>query len=261
MYRVYRVKIALKTQSIEVYFLPPATGQVNLAGKTAVPVDILRAGTTIVTALANGASEFATFATIDETLEFSAGRESKPVLGGERHGKLIQGFDLGNSPADYIPERVADQVVAFTTTNGTKAIEACRGSKRILIGAFVNLDAICSELANSDRVVIICAGTRNEMTLEDILFAGAVCDEVSTKCKKQVDDLAGNRQVQICHQMWVSLKSRMNAGSTTLAGSFESSQGGRDLIEIGMSSDLGLAAEVDKFQNVPELDQDRWVIK
>jgi 2-phosphosulfolactate phosphatase len=100
------------------------------------------------------------------------------VLGGERGGKRIEGFDLGNSPAEYKPALVAGKTVLFTTTNGTRAMQMCRQAQKVLIGSFANFSAMCRELGKLDHVDILCAGTDGQITREDVLFAGAVIEDL-----------------------------------------------------------------------------------
>src|SRR5690606_2289074 len=86
------------------------------------------------------------------------------VLGGERGGLRVEGFDLGNSPAEYTREAVGGKTVVFTTSNGTPAMESCRNAKRILLGAFVNLTPLVEVLRGEHAVHLVCAGTHGEVT-------------------------------------------------------------------------------------------------
>ena len=114
--------------SIELFSLP-ADVPPALSGKTSVAVDVLRAGTTIITALGNGAAAIVPCVDI-ETTRSRASENDKALLGGERHGLLIEGFSLSNSPETYEPDVVQGRTIFFTTTNGTRAIEACRSADR-----------------------------------------------------------------------------------------------------------------------------------
>ena len=140
-----------------------------------------------------GAPEVVPFREIEEALAAAekAGRE-RVVLGGERRGVLIEGFDLGNSPAEYTPEAIAGRPVFITTTNGTRALVSCsagaardRGGDREPFGG-------CGVCKDEPRVDILCAGTDGEETLEDILAAGAIVDLLTsaTDAKWQLNDAA-----------------------------------------------------------------------
>ncbi|MCA9059570.1 MAG: 2-phosphosulfolactate phosphatase, partial [Planctomycetaceae bacterium] len=169
------------SRSLFVHFLPDLLEPSDLSGHTAVVIDVLRASSTIATAVAAGVRQIIPCQTVDQAFQIrqeqQAGDASLVLLGGERGGMKIDGFDLSNSPQDYTAARVANRTIAFTTTNGTRAMSHCVAARRILVGAFVNLHAVCEELvAGNDDVHLVCAGTDGKPTAEDILFAGAVCD-------------------------------------------------------------------------------------
>src|SRR3954466_4840732 len=125
---------------LNVYNLPSEVEERELAGGTAVVIDVLRATSTICQALAAGAREVVPFVTVEDALAAAAkvGR-SNVVLGGERHGVLIPGFDLGNSPSEYTPAAVGGRLVFITTTNGTRALQHARLAKRVVVASFLNL--------------------------------------------------------------------------------------------------------------------------
>jgi len=121
-----------------------------VAGGIAVVIDVLRASTTIVTALAHGAAAVAPRRSIEEALAAAADRPGA-VLGGERGGVMIAGFDLGNSPLEYAPDRVAGRPVVITTTNGTAALAVCRDAAEVLVGAIVNRTAVAATAVKGIR--------------------------------------------------------------------------------------------------------------
>ncbi len=229
------------------YLLPDLVTAEQLAGRTVVVVDVLRATTTIVHALAAGVREVQPVPDVEEARSKTAGWPAA-LLGGERGGKRIEGFDLGNSPAEYTREKMADRTLVFTTTNGTRALQHARLAKKILVGAFVNLSAICRDLQGEEDVVVLCAGTDRQITREDVLFAGAVTDELCRSGTWQVND-----QAEIAADAWRSAVQQMTAGSP-LATLLRASLGARNLIEIGQERDIEIAAEVDKFDLVPVFD-------
>jgi 2-phosphosulfolactate phosphatase len=152
----------------------------QLRGKLAVVFDVLRATSTIVTALANGCREVVPVLTVEEALAYA---EDHPdaILGGERDSLLIPGFHLGNSPLEFTSGRVKGKTVVLTTTNGTRAIRrAARGSAGVLIGSLLNIKAVAEEIAGAGYdVVMVCAGTRGCFSLEDTVAAGMVCRELA----------------------------------------------------------------------------------
>ena len=150
----------------------------DLRDTTCVVFDVLRATSSIVTALAHGVREVYPAASIDEALQLR-GHVPDALLGGERHGDRIAGFDLGNSPREYT--EIGGRRVITTTTNGTVALRACAGARDVLVGALLNLDAVASWIRENGvtDVLLVCAGTFRDPALEDILAAGALAEAFS----------------------------------------------------------------------------------
>lgn len=144
----------------------------DLSTTTCVIFDVLRATSSMTTALAHGAAAIYPARTIDEALALKA-KLPDAVLGGERHGELIAGFEVGNSPFEYC-EAVAGRTIISTTTNGTIALRACEHAERVLVGAILNLAALAEELARTcpPRTLLVCAGTFENFALEDAAAAG-----------------------------------------------------------------------------------------
>jgi 2-phosphosulfolactate phosphatase len=159
-------------------------GRRDLSGATCVVFDILRATSTMITALAHGAEAIIPTGEISEALAL---REKRPdvLLAGEREGLRIRAaqtggidFDLGNSPREFTQDRVRGRTIVMTTTNGTRALRACAGAQAVLVGSFLNLAATIRwlEVRHPAHLIVVCAGTRDEPALEDTLAAGAVCE-------------------------------------------------------------------------------------
>lgn len=158
--------------SIEVALTPALINKEELNGKITVVVDILRATSCIVTGLAHGIKEIRP---IKDEGECRKLKHEGYYIAGERGGIKLQGFDMGNSPFEYMNDELKGKKVAVTTTNGTYAIHESMGSNEIIIGAFLNLSSICDYLKKLNiPVLIVCAGWRNNVNLEDTLFAGAL---------------------------------------------------------------------------------------
>jgi 2-phosphosulfolactate phosphatase len=147
----------------------------DLTDTTCVVFDVLRATSSMITALAHGAAEIHPVCTIEEAFRK---KESLPeaILGGERHGDPIAGFDVGNSPPEY--GAFAGRTIISTTTNGTIALRACDAAREVLVGAVVNLDAVAAALRASAarRVLLVCAGTFDSFALEDAWAAGRLIE-------------------------------------------------------------------------------------
>lgn len=154
----------------------------NRADMTCVVFDVLRATSTMATALHNGAREIIVVGEIDEALRLRAS-DPNLLLAGERHGKRISAeqtgsveFNLGNSPREFTPEQVSRRRIALTTTNGTRALQACHGASPILAASFLNLGAVVQTLRHTRtrHVRLISAGTGRHTSFEDVLGAGAL---------------------------------------------------------------------------------------
>jgi 2-phosphosulfolactate phosphatase len=158
----------------------------------------------------------------------------------------IPGFDLGNSPQEYVPATVCNKTIAFTTTNGTKALLRCQSASRVLIGSFVNLSSLCGSLSDSHQTELVCAGTDNEITFEDVLFAGAVTE----KLRQAWPEIRLNDQAAMAAELWRHTESQESNG-LRLVDWLRLSRGGRNLVELGFEGDIRFAAEVDKYNLVP----------
>lgn len=230
-------------------------GAGGCAGGIAVVIDVLRASTTIITALAHGAVRVRPVLTVEEArAEAAAGGG---LLGGERGGRRLEGFDLGNSPLEYGRDRVGGRPIVITTTNGTAALHACAGAAEVLIGAIVNRSAVAAAahaLATKHGgcdIHLVCAGTEGAVTEEDLLAAGAILDAAVLRhgCKEESLDATGREALGF-------FRATVAAGPTAaeaIAREFASSIGGRNLIEIGMQADLPASAAIDSLPVVPRL--------
>ena len=161
--------------------LPALAGR-DLRDATCVVFDVLRATSTFVTALHHGAKAIVPVSEIAEALAL---RQKQPdiLLGGERDGVRIRAaqtgginFDLGNSPREYTPEKIHGKMIVSTTTNGTRALRACTGAQTVLAASFLNLTATAQFIRRlqSAQIVLVCAGTRENIATEDVLAAGAL---------------------------------------------------------------------------------------
>jgi 2-phosphosulfolactate phosphatase len=167
----------------------------SLQGVAVLVIDVLRASTTIVTALANGCTGIVPVADPDEARRrASALPRATALTAGERRGEPIAGFDLGNSPVDCTAERVRGRLIVFTTSNGTRALLAARPAAAVGVAALVNLSAAVAWAVDGGRdVVLLCAGERGAVSLEDHVCAGLLAerlrrDEPSAKLTVAAED-------------------------------------------------------------------------
>lgn len=164
----------------------PGLRERDLSETVCVVFDVLRATTSMISALANGAEAIIPVAEISEALAI---RQNTPdvLLAGEREGLRIRSgltgsvdFDFGNSPREFTAEKVQGRTIVMTTTNGTRALRACAGAKTVLISSFLNLRATYLWLIDQrpSTLFLVCSGTFDEPAIEDILAAGAVCERI-----------------------------------------------------------------------------------
>ena len=229
-----------------VSLLPDLLEASDLCGRTVVVIDILRASTTMVHAFASGATQIVPCLTVEQALEVAKTfPPHERLLGGERGGVQIDGFDLGNSPFSYTPEVVGAKTIIFTTTNGTYALQKCHSADEVLIGSFVNLSAVVAKLVSTARPFhLLCAGTNRQITAEDILFAGAVLQRVLDTPASQFE-IAGV-QAQLALDFFNSRGTVTDLFEKTMLESL----GGQNLISLGQQQDIQRAMQVDLFDLV-----------
>ncbi len=234
--------------TVHVHLLPDLVPEEKLAGNVAVVIDVLRATTTIVHALAAGARQVIPCLSVDDARAAAAARTGeKVVLGGERQGVRIEGFDLGNSPSEYTPESVGSRTVVFTTTNGTRAMLRCRNARQVLLAAFANRSAVLAALATEQVVHIVCAGTGGAITREDVLVAGSLVAGLTSG--SAVWEL--NDEAVIARDAWLAVGA--DAKGDALLRALEASEGGRNLLREGFPRDIATAAQIDRFDVLPRL--------
>lgn len=225
---------------LSVCFIPAEVLPAGLSGATAVVIDVVRATSCIVEALANGARGVLPAISIEEAgrLRDSVGADA--LLCGERHGLRIEGFDLGNSPAEFTREAVGGRHLVMTTTNGTRALMAATGSDRIIAASFLNLGAVADAVRGDDSVVIVCAGKAGSFALDDTVCAGHILRRVLDGWTRPV---AMDERARAA----VDLAGLHEVSGDMLAGT----EAGRALIDVGLGGDLALCARADRHKIVP----------
>jgi 2-phosphosulfolactate phosphatase len=244
--------------------LPALAGR-DLRDTACVVFDVLRATSTIVTALHHGAKAVIPVAEISEALAL---RQKQPgvLLGGERDGVRIRAdqtgggdFDLGNSPREYTPEMVGGKTIVSTTTNGTRALRACAGAQTVLAASFLNLTATAQFIRQLQpgQILLACAGTGENVADEDVLAAGALCEllEVgSSRC----DDRTAQRAVptkisdsaEIARRAWAQAKSDLAAAAGNATNA-------RRLLAIPeLRDDVAFCLQRDVFPLVAKMEAD-----
>jgi len=231
---------------IDVYFTPFGVKEEDLAGRGVVVIDVLRATTTIVTALANGAKAVVPAATSEEAVRLTANLEKNGILlAGERKSLKIAGFQLGNSPREMTPEVVAGKTIFLSTTNGTPALVAAQAGAPVLVGGAVNFTALAERaravFTERSDLAIVCAGREKQFALEDAYTAGRLIKAV----KKGVPPkkLTLNDAAQVSLDLTARYKNWRDA--------LEQCDAARQLAEVDLAADVAFSAKADRFAAVP----------
>jgi len=231
---------------LDVAWLPAELpGSPVAAGPTLV-IDVLRATTSVATALASGAARVIPAASVAEARALAAGLEDA-LLCGEREGVPPEGFDLGNSPGSYTPNRVSGRTLVFTTTNGTRAMTAAAGSRPLALACFRNAEAAARRVARAletdpggSGTVIVCAGRRGRVSMDDAWCAGHLVDRMA----RIRPDLSLTDGARAARELAGAL------GAPTARGLAETSGGG-GLVALGLGGDLDDCARLDDLDVVP----------
>jgi 2-phosphosulfolactate phosphatase len=244
--------------TLNVFALPRYVDPAELAGGTAVVVDVLRAATTIVYALDAGAAEIIPCLEVADALALARQLSTDDVvLGGERAGEPIDGFTLGNSPEEYTPEAVGGKTVIFTTTNGTRALYHARAADEVLIASFVNSGAVARRLFDRQNVHILCAGTDGKISDDDVLLAGMLVERLQRAGGMVYQQ---NGQAITAREQWLhafALPHALGAEPLDpdfLAAALRKSLGAQNLLALGLDADIRAASQIDRFDIVPQFD-------
>lgn len=225
---------------IDTYFTVPEVDVGSIGDATVVVIDVVRATTTIIEALANGAREiYPTLSTEDAVkLASSLGREDT-LLCGERKGHKVEGFDLGNSPHEFTVEAVQDKKLVMSTTNGTKALIVGQEGARLLPCAFTNLSAVARAVSDDDHLVVICAGQADRFSLDDALCAGHLIQRIVSENEGEPDFNDAARAARALASARKPTRRFLSLSAGALA-----------VIEIGLGDDLDICADVDRHDLV-----------
>lgn len=178
----------MKKKTIDVCLSPYLYPIYHKDDSIVVVIDILRATSAMCTAFENGVEKIIPVATIEEATEY---KKKGYLVGAERNGIALDGFDFGNSPYSYMNDKINGKTIVISTTNGTQAIDAAQKAYKVVIGAFTNITAICDWLDSQNKnILLLCSGWKNKFNLEDSLFAGALTERLLKKSDFQLSDSA-----------------------------------------------------------------------
>jgi len=229
--------------TVDVFFSPSVVDEGAVEGKTAVVIDVIRATSTVVEALSNGARAIFPTPSTEEAVKLasSLGREDT-LLCGERKGLKVEGFDLGNSPSEYTADVVEGKQLVMSTTNGTRAFISAEGADRVLAMSFMNLSAVAEALDGVSDLVIVCSGRENRFSLDDALCAGKLVHLLAERRDEELEFNDGGRVV------W-DLAAKYSVDAEFL----KTTAAGKNLLSIGLEGDLDICAAVDRHALVPEM--------
>jgi 2-phosphosulfolactate phosphatase len=225
----------------------------QLAGQAVLVIDVLRATSTIVTALIAGATSVVPVMDPVEARKLAAVLGDSILLGGEKEGLPLPGFDLGNSPLEYVSEKVGGRVVVLSTTNGTVALRRVQTAEKVGTAAFLNAAAAADwsvrALNEGLKLMLVCAGTVRRFSWEDTCLAGLLTCMVQERMEGVV-----------CSDGAIAA-SRLWKGFSDPYEVFMTSRHGKRLMELGFDADLTYCAQVSAITAVPELHNARLTLE
>lgn len=237
---------------IDVVVVPGELDRVDAAGTTAVVIDVLRATSTITTALANGSDSIIPCHSVEEAVSLAKGySKGDYLLAGERKALKIDGFHLGNSPREFTGDVVSGKKILLCTTNGTTTIRAMSAARRMFVGSFLNASAVADRcVREGDDVVLVCSGRVGRLSYEDMLCAGMMAGKIAERVGAECT-FTDSAKAAIA--LYASAKDDIrNAIASTDHGSY--------LISLGFEQDIDVCTTVDAYDIVPEI-FDRTLIR
>ncbi|HLM69534.1 MAG TPA: 2-phosphosulfolactate phosphatase [Longimicrobium sp.] len=231
---------------LDVLLTPGELATGDIAGRTVVVLDVLRATTSIVEAMASGARTLFPVATIEEAIGLAKtlGRE-EVLLAGERKALPIEGFDLGNSPGDFTAERVGGKFVVMSTTNGTLALMAAASGERVIVGAWTNFQAVVDDLVRTGAdPVFLCAGRDRVFGLEDAVCAGQMAAALMKALPETEWELNDGAVAALA----------LAEEFPDPAALFPHTTAGRAIVDAGLGEDLEWCARTDLRDVLPVLE-------
>jgi 2-phosphosulfolactate phosphatase len=233
-------------KNLHVCLTPALLSLYNVEEYIVVVIDIFRATSSICYGIENGAEAIIPVSQVEECSAYRA-KGLDYLLAAERDGKVVDGFDFGNSPFSYTAEKVAGKTIVLTTTNGTHALHLSRSAKKIVIGSFLNLTALSSWLnTQHENILLVCAGWKNNFNLEDTLFAGAVIEQLKTN-GFELDDAA------------IAANDLFQLGKDDINQYLKKTSHGERLKKLGIEKDIEFCLQVDITTAIPILQGERLV--
>lgn len=231
-------------RNLSVCLSPALLPSYELENSIVVVIDIFRASTSICYGIANGAEAIIPVSTVEECLSY---KEKGFLLAAERNGLIVDGFDFGNSPFSYIGDKVKGETIVLTTTNGTRALKESLQASEIIVGSFLNLSAVYQWLQEQQKdIILLCAGWKNHVCLEDTLFAGAVVEKLNGI------DVCLDDSAMAAEDLYALAKN-------DLASYLSKSSHGERLKKLNIEKDIAFCLQIDTITSIPVLVGDKLV--
>ncbi len=229
-------------RNLSVCLSPALLPSYALENTIVVVIDIFRASSSICYGIANGAEAIIPVSTVEECTSY---KDQGFLLAAERNGLIVEGFDFGNSPFSYTKDKVEGETIVLTTTNGTKALKKSLQASEIIVGSFLNLSAVCQWLQGQTKdIILLCAGWKNHVCLEDTLFAGAVVEKLNG-VNISLDDSA-----MVTEDLYKLAKN-------DLAGYLSKASHSERLKNLHIEEDIAFCLQIDVIDAIPILIGDR----
>ncbi|MGZ3493968.1 MAG: 2-phosphosulfolactate phosphatase [Thermodesulfobacteriota bacterium] len=229
--------------NIDIQLVPAAPNPTLLFDRAVVVIDVLRATSVITHAISQGALEIIPVTTVEDAFKMAKAFPSGFILlGGESESKNIPGFDLGNSPREYVAERVKGKKLILRTTNGTKAFHLVSSGNEILVGSFFNIGAVAQRCLEVDRdLLIFPSGDEENFSLEDVICGGMLIELIIREGGKPISLTDASECATILYREF----------EDNLLGAFHLSRHGKELINRGFKEDLAYCAQINSIPLVP----------
>lgn len=240
-------------QCIDLFFTPAAVRNDRLKGYNVVVIDVLRAATSITTALSNGARDVIPALSINSVIELASDLKRDDILlCGERDTKMVEGFHLGNSPAEFTSEKVMGRTLIFGTTNGTPAVVRASVAEKVFLCCFANLNAVVESLSRLPELfpfAILCSGILDSFAMEDVACGGLLIQRLQDKLKTNFTLNDAGKAATVLHREFCD----------DILSLLNQCDHGVHLKEMGMEGDLALCASDSTISTVPILQEGSFV--
>lgn len=238
-----RIHLLLSNQQI--------TDELFLKDKNVVIIDVLRATTSMTVALANGAKEIIPTDTASTAARVAKGRGNS-LLCGEKEGKIVEGFNLGNSPFEYINDDIKDKILVWSTTNGTVSIVRAKHAKLCVLASFLNISAVVDYLTEIDgeELYIICSGKQGNICIEDAVCGGLLLSKLMKSLGKDIEGINDPEMVALDLYRYY-LQGTGKISNKYIHDMMINTEHGKYLISLGFERDLEVCSKLDSIPFVP----------